>query len=129
MNTIQIILIILILSVSSGLIYSLFVLKLWPWDLSDISLTWIKGEKTTKPKQYTGVIPDKSCKISGDLMDYNNSEVSKTNVPCDQCINYISKTSKGCYSMQYDGDSSCSIYGDLTLCPTKVTTYANYKKL
>ena len=52
--------------------------------------------------------------------------------PCRECqyvaMEYLSKTSKGCSVMQYDGASSCTEYGDPKPCPIMPTTYAQYTK-
>jgi hypothetical protein len=100
---------------------ALAVYLLWPW------------KKPSIPGKFTGDIPDgKKCDISGDLWDFNGVDLNDTkSVPCDRCIQYLTKTQDGCFLTQYDGDSKCEKYGDPQPCPVlmKAGSYAKYKKV
>ena len=95
---------------------------LWPW------------KKTAPVQQHsTADIPEgKKCDISGDLWDFNGVDLrDSTSVPCERCIQFLTKTPEGCLLSQYDGDSKCEKYGDPRPCPVlmKAGSYANYKKV
>lgn len=83
---------------------------LWPW------------RKTDTPRHFAGDIPDgKNCDISGDMWDFSGTDLTDTKtVPCDRCIQFLTKTPDGCFLMQYNGESECTRYGDPRPCPGSV---------
>ena len=122
MGPIKITLITIVIIVTVILEFFLLVHKVWRWDI-------VKNSIQKLPAVFKDVIsPTKMCKISGSIYDYGNKKLEDSKVLCTQCINYLSKTSKGCSVMQYDGASSCTEYGDPKPCPIMPTTYAQYTK-
>jgi hypothetical protein len=96
-----------IISVLLFFIVALTVYFLWPW-------------KASTPTHNVDTIPkNKNCSISGEVIDYSGSTSKVSSTLCTQCIKYLTKTSEGCFPMQYDGDSKCAKYGDPEPCPTK----------
>jgi hypothetical protein len=97
-----------ILVVLTFFVIALSMYFLWPWQ-----------KRTTDHD--TSVIPkNQTCGISGDLWNYNGEDLADSmNVPCTKCIQFLTKTSEGCFPMQYDGDSKCVKYGDPEPCPVK----------
>jgi len=122
MGAIKITLITIVIVVTVIIEFFLLMHKVWPWDLARDSIQKL-------PAVFKDVIsPTRMCKISGDIYDYSNKKLEDAKVKCTECISYLSKTSKGCNVMQYDGETSCTEYGDPKPCPLQPTTYALYTK-
>jgi len=122
MGPIKITLITIVIVVTVIIEFFLLVHQIWPWDLATNSIE--KLPVIIKD----AISPTRMCKISGDIYDYSNKKFEESTVPCTQCINYLSKSSQGCNVMQYDGETSCTEYGDPQPCPIEPTTYALYTK-